>query len=213
MNESFSKFIVEAPEAIGNFPDLQLCSRENSFPYLHGDIILFDENGVAYDSYSIRMESNNDYPNSFPRVYETKGRLPHNIDWHVYTDGHFCICTELEEYIHCSKGITLRTFIQNHVVPYLHNQSFREKEGYFVNERSHGSKGILESLCSLLNTYDFSKAYSLLDFIYKNDTPSRTSKCFCGSSKKYRHCHREAYQAIKSIGQEKIKSVINSLLY
>lgn len=211
MNNAYIQFTEEATEAICNFPDFHLRSREDALPFLEGTINLLDKNSVAYDAYAIRIECAPDYPKSFPFVYETQGRLPHNIDWHLYNDGHFCISTPIEEYIHCAQGITLTSFIQNQVVPYLHNQSFREKEGYFLHERSHGLQGILESLYDLLQTRDANKMYSLLIYIYKNETPSRTSKCFCGSCKKYRYCHREAYQSIKSMGQDRLYSIILSL--
>lgn len=208
MNNAYILFTEAAAEGISNFPDLHLQSREDALPFLEGTINLFDEHRAAYDTYAIRIECSPDYPNSFPFVYEIQGRLPHNIDWHLYNDGHFCICTPIEEYIQCAQGITLTSFIQNQVVPYLHNQSFREREGYFLNERSHGLQGILESLYDLLQTRDTNKMYSLLMCIHKNDTPSRTSKCFCGSGKKYRYCHREAYQLIKSMGQYRLYSII-----
>lgn len=208
MNKAYKNFIEEAVEAIRNFPDLQLNSREDSLPFLEGKITLLDEHGVAYDAYQLKIDCSDDYHNSFPIVYETAERLPHNIDWHVYEDGHFCICTPIEEYIHCSKGITLTTLIQNHVLHYLHNQSFREKEGYFLHERSHGTPGILESIQGVLKVKDLNKIYSLLVYVYKNDTPSRTSMCFCGSGKKYRYCHREAYLALKDIGQKRLFQII-----
>jgi len=211
MNKLYDRFAEEARVAMSSFPDLQLCIREDSLPYLIGDLFLFDENDVMYDKYSIRIECPNDYPNSFPLVYETNQRLPHNIDWHIYGDGHFCICTPIEEYIYCAKGIMLTSFIKNQVVPYLHNQSFREKEGYFLNERSHGSMGILESLYDILQVNDLIKVYSILVYIYENNKPQRTSKCFCGSDRKFRYCHKEGYEMLKSIGQERLFNVISYL--
>lgn len=211
MSKSYDKFVEEAIEALSNFPDLRLCIREDALPYLCGNLILTDKNDVMYDEYYIKIECPNDYPNNFPIVYETNNRLPHNIDWHIYGDGHFCICTPIEEYIHCTKGITLTSFIQLQALPYLHNQSFREKEGYFLHERSHGSMGILESLYEILHVNDLIKVYSLLIYIYKNHTPPRTSKCFCGSDQKYRYCHREAYHALKSIGQDRLLGIISYL--
>lgn len=211
MNKLYDRFAEEALEAMSSFPDLQLCIREDSLPYVIGNLVLFDENDAMYDKYSVRIECPNDYPNSFPLVYETNQRLPHNIDWHIYGDGHFCICTPIEEYIYCAKGITLTSFIQKQVVPYLHNHSFREKEGYFLNERSHGSMGFLESLYDILLINDLIKVYSILVYIYENSKPSRTSKCFCGSDRKYRYCHKEAYEVLKSIGQERLFNVISYL--
>lgn len=212
MNNSYLKFKEEASDAISNFPDLKLLSREDSLPYLEGKIDLLDENSIPYDSYFVKILCSTDHPNSFPLVYEINGRLPHNIDWHVYPDGHFCTCTPAEEYVQCNKGITLLGFIQNHLIPYLHNQAFRELKGYYLHERSHGKKGVLESLYTILGTTNADKVLEILLFIYKNETPSRTSKCFCGSGKKYRHCHRESFIQFKKIGQERLKSIIKSIM-
>ena len=213
MNNIYIRFTEEATEAISNFPALSIHSREDFPPFLKGTISLSDKNRGTYDEYAIRIECSPNYPISFPFVYETQGRLPHNLDWHLYNDGHFCICTPIEEYIQCAQGITLTSFIQNQIIPYLHNQSFREREGYFLQERSHGLQGQLESLYDLLQTRDINKIYSLLMYIYKNDTPSRTAKCFCGSGKKYRHCHKKKYLLIKSMGQDRLRSIILSLTH
>lgn len=208
MSNAYKKFIEESEMAINNFPELQLCIREDSMPYLFGKIDLYDNGGNLYDNYSIRIECTNDYPQTFPWVYETSNRLPHNIDWHIYPDGHFCICTPLEEHIACAKALTLTNFIEKQVVPYLHNQRFREKEGYFMNERSHGTKGVLESIYDILGVNDFNKARAIMNYIYKNDAPLRTAMCFCGSNRKYRYCHKQAYIDIKSIGQQKLATVL-----
>ena len=86
MNKIRIKFIEEAMEAISNFPDLELSSWEDSLPNLVGSIKLYDKNRDSYDSYFVKIECTPEYPYSFPLVYETQGRLPHNIDWHVYGD-------------------------------------------------------------------------------------------------------------------------------
>ncbi len=212
MNNSIIKFTEEAFNVIKNFPKLKLLNWEDSLPYLEGQIDLLDENGKTYDSYFVKIECSADYPHSFPLVYEINGRLPSNIDWHVYQDGQFCICTPPEEYLECSRGISLLSFIEKHVIPYLHNQAFRELNGYYLNERSHGKEGILESLYDILGTTHANKVLEILLYIYKNKTPSRTSKCFCASGKKYRQCHRDAFIQIKKIGQARLESIIKTII-
>ncbi|APA92629.1 MULTISPECIES: SEC-C metal-binding domain-containing protein [Myroides] len=211
MSLVYVKFKEETICAIENFPGLKLYSREDSLPFLEGRINLFDDHQQVYDNYTIRIECNIDYPKSFPLVYETKGRLPYNVDWHLYHDGHFCLCTPIEEYIYCGKGYTLTDFIQNHIIPFLHHQSFREKEGYFLQERSHGLQGILESLYDLFDTKDLNVILNLMIYIYNNDAPLRTAKCFCGSGKKYRICHKTIYQLIKSMGEDRMQQIIEML--
>src|SRR5690606_21618810 len=107
MRNASDKFIKETSEAVIAFPELKLSCRDGCLPYLEGSVNLFDKNGLVYDTYNIRIECSKDYPGTFPWVYEVAGRLPANIEWHVYSDGHFCICTPVEEHIYCRKGITL----------------------------------------------------------------------------------------------------------
>ncbi len=212
MTNSILKFAEEAINVIKNFPELKLLSREDSLPYLEGQIDLLNENGKKYDSYFVKIECSADYPHSFPLVYENSGRLPNNIDWHVYQDGQFCICAPPEEYLECNRGISLLSFIEKHLIPYLHNQAFRELKGYYLNERSHGKEGVLESLYKILRTTSANKVLEILMYIYKNKTPSRTSKCFCASGKKYRQCHRDAFIEFKKIGPERLKLIIKTII-
>ena len=200
MRNASDKFIKETSEAVIAFPELKLSCRDGCLPYLEGSVNLFDKNGLVYDTYNIRIECSKDYPGTFPWVYEVAGRLPANIEWHVYSDGHFCICTPVEEHIYCRKGITLVQFITAHVIPYLHNQSFREREGYFLNERSHGDLGVVEYFYQKLGTKSLPEIIKILKFIDRCAEPSRTSTCFCGKRKKYRHCHRTGYRDLKLLG-------------
>ncbi|RZJ48055.1 MAG: hypothetical protein EOO44_21620, partial [Flavobacterium sp.] len=74
------------------------------------------------------------------------------------------------------------------------NQLFRELNGYFLHERSHGNEGIKEFFFSKFGTLDSQKISMLLLFIAKKKEPKRTASCFCGSEKKYRKCHRTIFK-------------------
>lgn len=189
-------FIEEAKQLQLNFFDFSLVEDEACNPYIEGRLHLPDEEGRFIDSYSIKIEVKDDYPNSLPVVYETAQRIPINIDWHVFPDGHCCIVTPPEESLICKKGITLENFITNHVLPYFHNQLFRELNGYFLNERSHGNEGIREFFQTKFNTDDSKKVSQWLLFIAKKKEPERTAECFCGSGKKYRKCHRNTFREL-----------------
>jgi hypothetical protein len=47
-----------------------------------------------------------------------------------------------------------------------------------------------------LNTNNYPKLLQLLLFIKRRQEPNRVQNCFCGSGKKYRHCHRNAFREI-----------------
>jgi len=189
-------FIEEAKQLQLNFFDFSLVEDEACNPYIEGRLHLPDEKGKFIDSYSIKIEVTDGYPNKLPLVYETAQRIPINIDWHVFPDGHCCIVTPPEEFLICKKGVTLEKFIIKYVLPYFYNQLFRELKGYFLNERSHGNEGIREFFLSKFNTQDSKKVSQWLLYVAKKKEPERTAECFCGSGKKYRKCHRNIFREL-----------------
>lgn len=203
---SIETFTLEARELKLDFFEFSLIEDEGLTPYIIGDLHLHDKEGKYLDTYNIRIEIKEDYPKSLPVVYETSRRIPINIDWHVFPDGHCCIVTPPEEFLICKKRISLEQFIIKYLLPYFHNQLFREIEGYFLNERSHGHKGIKEFFFDIFNTKKSENISDWLFFIAKGKEPDRTADCFCGSKKKYRKCHREAFRELSLLS-------IKDLLY
>ena len=186
-------FISEVKKLNLSFFDFSLDEESSC---IVGDIHLPDEKGNFIDSYNIRVEINSDYPNSLPLVFETQKRIPKNIEWHIFPDGHCCIVTPPEESIICKRGFTIEEFIVKYVLPYFHNQLFRELNGFFLNERSHGNKGIKEYFTSQFRNKNITQISDWLLFIAKRKEPNRIANCFCGSRRKYRKCHRDVYREL-----------------
>lgn len=195
-NNGFIKFRVEATNIQEIYPKLMYAETEKNVPYIHGELELKDENGLLVDSYFIKMQPTPEYPSCFPHVFETNGRIPVNIDWHIYTDGHCCIKSIPEEIFICRKGITLHQFIQNEVVPYFFNQKYKELHGYFLNERSHGDKGNLEFFMDIFQTNDLKTIKTAIELNISKKEYSKVAKCFCGSGRKYSKCHRKAFRTL-----------------
>ncbi|MGN6212023.1 MAG: SEC-C domain-containing protein [Parafilimonas sp.] len=195
-NNGFIKFRVEAANIQEIYPKLMYAETENNVPYIHGELELKDANGLLVDSYFIKMQPTPEYPSYFPHVFETNGRIPVNIDWHIYTDGHCCIKSIPEEIFICRKGMTLHQFIQNEVIPYFFNQKYKELHGYFLNERSHGDKGNLEFFKDIFQTNDLRTIKTAIELNISKKEYSKVAKCFCGSGKKYSKCHRKAFRTL-----------------
>lgn len=187
--DSYRKFIKEIPVVIAKFSRLEKVELPDKV-ILRGDIDLFAEEGELVDTYQIEIHPKEDYPKSYPLVFETGGRLPHNIDWHVYDDGHWCIGTPAEEAIECAMGITLESFILKEVQGFLYSQTFRQKNGFFYRERSHDVIGSLEYYKDFLELPNVLEAYKAIRKLVSDNEQKSTSKCFCGSNKKYKKCHR-----------------------
>lgn len=204
MTNGYNLFRKEATDAKNLLLEQYNLVLEEGPLRLQGVLSLFDNEGGLIENYHISIIPNENYPNSFPLVYETGGKLPHNIDWHIYPDGHFCIKSLIDELIICNKGISLLSFIEDQIIPFLFNQKYRELYGHFINERSHGNRGNIESLQDLFKTKNLSIIKKCLQYILSRKHPNRTDMCFCGSKTKYRKCHRSIYQQMSLLPNETI---------
>lgn len=197
-------FESEFTGVLEKYPKLFVAVSDNR-KILKGEIDLIDEFGEYRDTYSIEIHAVAEYPYRFPFVFEKGGKLPWNADWHIFeNDGHCCIKVEPEEILICKKGITLLNFIELQVIPYFFNQTFRQVNGYYINERAHGLLGVINFYCEKFKEKSTQKLITLMEFVLYNPEPSRVSKCFCGNGNKYRKCHRDGYRMLHEIGLENV---------
>lgn len=208
MNNGIQRFKQEAINIQSHFPDLQFMESEDGSPYISGNLILNDKQGVFLDNYTILIKPVSGYPFRFPHIFETGGRIPINIDWHVFEDGHCCIKAVPEEILLCKHGINLNWFIETQVKPYFFNQTYRELKGFFLHERSHGPKGNIEFFEDVFKTKNLLIIISGLRFIKKRTKPNRVSRCFCGSGLKYRNCHQETYRQFSEFTDRELDACI-----
>lgn len=194
---------------IGSYYKGLTYAEKSSIPLITGNLDLIDEVGNPVDSYSIEVYCSEKYPYGFPLVFEVGGKLPINIDWHVFEqDGHCCIKAIPEEILLCSKGINLIHFIEKELKPYFFNQTFRRLNGYYVKERPHGIMASIEYFGEALMTKDIKLIIKMLDFISTRVEYKSTKKCICGSNRKYKKCHRRVFRNISLISNV----VLNDLL-
>lgn len=207
--EAFSIFEKEAKEMIQIYNGWTF-SIEDNCPVLYGSLSLNDENGILHDTYQVKIKPKDNYPFKFPYVFETEGRIPRNIDWHVFEDkGNFCIASEPDEILACKNGLTLLGFIENQIKPYLFNQTFRQKHGYFLNERPHGHRGWIQFFEDIVKTDNVYNIVFTLQFVLKRKHPDRTAKCFCNNGKKFRNCHKETYTELSKFEDAELIHYIN----
>ena len=180
--------------------------------YLEGYIEIVDKNQKKWDCFHIQIKCSEGFPYRFPKLFEIGGKIPRIPDWHINADGSCCIIIEPKEIVICSTGISVDTFIEEFVIPFFYNQAHRIIVGFYANsEYSHGSKGIYEYYCGILNIKDKEHIIRLLRYILYKKRPTRVSNCFCGCGKKFRHCHRSSFDQIKSIPFETLEKHINMI--
>ena len=104
--DGYSIFEEQVTEVIEKYKELSF-KIEDGVPCVFGSIILTDENGNIEATYQIEIKAVTNYPFSFPMLFETGGRIPRNVDWHVFEQsGNCCIASPPEEIIICNSGLT-----------------------------------------------------------------------------------------------------------
>lgn len=204
MHNGALAFKLDVEQICDQLTNLKYVEDENGLPNLSGFLILNDTIGQEVDTYHIKIIPTTKYPFEFPYVFETGGRIPINIEWHVFTDGHCCLKSQPEEMLLCKKAINLPWFIEEQIKPYFFNQKFRELNGYFLQEHSHGPKGNIEFFEDVFKTKDIKLIARGLLYIKRRMEPNRTNDCFCGSGLKYRKCHKEAYRKLSPFTDEEL---------
>ena len=106
---------------------------------------------------------------------------------------------------------SLLSFIDNQVKNYFYSQIFRNQNGYFLKERSHGSKGWIEFFEETFMTNNIFNIEFGLHQIIEGKKIDRVSLCFCGSGKKYRKCHKKSYDVLSKLSLENINYFLHAL--
>ena len=205
MLNSYSVFEGELEYACSEYKHLRIRER-GGIKYLSGIIDVCDTEGTVIQSFFIEIHHSEKYPYRFPLMYEVGGYIPNSPDWHKYSDDLCCLTAEPIEIITCKTGITLCSFIQNHAIPYLANQYYRKEFGQYKNEYSHGLIGLYQAYSDIMKTMDVSlwRQYLMYAFGPTKVTVSRNEVCFCGSGKKYKHCHLQVFQNLRNLGKDTV---------
>ncbi len=203
--EGVDLFEAQIDQFIKLFPKFARGSSNDGTVIIQGELDIVDQTGKFWESFQIEIHPSDGFPYRFPSVFEIGGKIPRIADWHVYEDTQSCcLAVDPEERLLCKNGISLTSFVKDHVLPYFFNQTFRRIEGHYKNgEYSHGIKGVYEFYDEVLKTNgNLRETVRLLLKIADAEKPGRTHDCFCGAKKKFRKCHRAAYEKLLPLGKK-----------
>lgn len=179
-------------EVLLRFPKLKLSKDKNNafiLGKLHINCEYKDEHII--DEYEVAISIPSKYPNELPKIREVARRIPLKYG-HVYKDGELCLAPDEEIKLFFSGEISLNSWIDNYVVPYLFGYSYYEKYGVMpFGERSHGKAGIKEFYKDFFNIITENQLKKMFDYVINKTYRYRGHQlCPCGSGKKVRDCHK-----------------------
>jgi hypothetical protein len=80
-------------------------------------------------TFSLKIVCPSDYPRALPVVFDTAGYFPRNQDFHTYSDGSFCLGSDLKIKSILKADSSLTTFFEKIVVRFLYSVSHRVEFG------------------------------------------------------------------------------------
>lgn len=174
-------------------PDLVVRKAQSGF-IIEGKFYVTDgpNDEGPLDCFEIKIEVSDDYPQSEPRVFELGGRIPRDIDRHMYDGPRCCTCV-WEEWLAISDDTSFKAFIIGPLRNFFLSQIYYERHKKWpFGERSHGIEGLLESASQILGQrVDFQQAVSLLKAISSREIKGHWL-CPYGCGIKLRKCgHRQ----------------------
>lgn len=196
-NECFENDINAVPDV---FSKLKIVDHEGE-KILRGQLDIIDDTGTLWDTYTVEIKGSEGYPTMFPKLYEIGDSFLKIADWHVYeSDKSCCVDVTPNEIILCKDGLNVVNYIKRFAIPYLANQTFRKREGYYLyGEYSHGILGRIEFYQKKLKAKKPVELLKMFDLIIKDYNPSRPTLCpFCHKTK-FRKCHRDTFRELQSV--------------
>jgi hypothetical protein len=165
-----------------------LVHVRGTFPVLHDLLEL--------DRFEVDVVLARNHPRELPAVYETGGRIPRTPERHVNSDGTACVGIPDVYWLENPTGeVDVLGFLRREVHNYFLGQAAVENgDPWPFGEWSHGREGLLEHYGALFGSTDPLTICRLLRYSVqrlKGHLP-----CPCGSSRRYRNCHREVVSRI-----------------
>lgn len=130
------------------------------------------------------------FPEKEPKVWETDGKLPNDIDRHTYGDTACCTCV-WAEWLARNPTPTFREYLEGPVYNFFLSQLYFEAcEEWPFGEREHGLDGVVQAVAKILGqpslTLEDSRRY--LRALSAKQLKGHFD-CPCGSGRRIRACH------------------------
>lgn len=200
-----SRLVDDIRSALKSYPGLQIDKASNAVK--GGFNIRNTQTNEVLETYELEITFPQNYPGRrLPIVRECSNKIPRNRDRHIFEDGRLCLSTALGELLICRRGITFEIFLNEILYPFLATQ-FAMSCGWLnefpQGEYGHGARGIYESYAEFLGIGGEDAIVLAIRMAMMRN--QRNKKCFCGSGRKLKDCHRQSHEILKKIGKDQLE--------
>ncbi len=146
------------------------------------------------DSFEIQLKIPHNFPEGEPRLFETGGRIPKEIDRHVNVEKDDSCCFEVwASWLARNETASPKDLLCGPIYDYFFSQyCFEQYGGWPYGDYAHGKPGIIQSFSETLNCpLDEEKIERLL-ILFSEPGPKGNMLCPCGSNKTIAYCCTDA---------------------
>ncbi|MEM9617925.1 MAG: SEC-C metal-binding domain-containing protein [Pseudomonadota bacterium] len=206
--------IKDVRRALGFAQPFLKFAESDDAVYARGSFIVSDgaHTEGAAGRFEIECVFFKDFPKREPLVFEIGERIPRTADRHMYLSGLCCLCV-WQEWLARASTTTFQAFCDGPLYNFFLSQiHFEQTKEWPFDERSHGAKGVAESISSMIGfDLDEQQANRYAQAISAEKVKGHWP-CPCGSSKKLRECHLEQIIEIRErLGVECLRELRTQL--
>ncbi|XMA23573.1 hypothetical protein M9428_00810 (plasmid) [Bacillus bombysepticus] len=147
--------------------------------------------GTINITYSLLIHIPFDYPEKPPRIFETRGMIPHTSSNHINPDGSFCLGAPFRLKIILKRNSDFKYFFENCVLPYLYavTVNIQKGVGFPFGELEHGSTGLILDLQDFFHLKDPLQVYQMLKILSSKKKIANRMACPCGCKQRVTQCN------------------------
>lgn len=147
------------------------------------------------DSYEVRIEVPDRFPEQMLLVWEVGGRIP--TTYHKLDNDALCLGSRIRLRLMTAGSPSILRFIERCLIPYLYGYSHFSKTGVMpFGELHHGELGSLQDLASLLGM----EMHAAVPYCFLAAIPRRRANkrpCPCGSKRRLGRCHNRKVNMLR----------------
>lgn len=137
----------------------------------------------------LRIEVNSNFPEVLPRVINPDQRLPRSIDNHVYSDGSFCLGSELVLKYKIRNSPTIGNFLEECVEPFLYSVfHFLQYKTFPYGDLAHGVNGLIADYEDFFGVRGSGAVLSALNLLTIRKRIANKRRCPCGCGLRVGRC-------------------------
>lgn len=171
----------------------------------------YSKKELINDSYLLKISIDPRFPNILPNVYEIEGKIPREIDRHIFSSGKICLGSPLSLQLAYSEDPTINGFIEMCIIPFLYaNSYFERNEEYPWGDLDHGYSAVIDDYLDIFKLTNQSQLIQALKILIASTFNANKMRCPCGCRKRFKQCDYSKH--LLTIKPQATKFFFNSVL-